>query len=100
MFARITTGQCTKTEKIESELQTVWLYTEMLEMVEEQDTTQCLRKVSRFFTEKRFKDSSWSWIVCVSSAVCNAVNFGMTLGFGVLFPVLMEYFDETRERTG
>ena len=72
----------------------------MLEMVEERDTTQCFRKVSRFFTGKRFKDSSWSWIVCFSAAVCNSVNFGMTLGFGVLFPVLMDYFDETRERTG
>ncbi|XP_020604372.1 monocarboxylate transporter 10-like [Orbicella faveolata] len=60
---------------------------------------QCFRKVSRFFTGKRFKDSSWSWIVCVSAAVCNSVYLGMVLSFGVLFPVLMEYFDETRERT-
>ena len=26
--------------------------------------------------------------------------FGMTLNFGILFPVLMNYFQETRERTG
>jgi len=32
--------------------------------------------------------------------VCNSVYLGMVLSFGVLFPVLMEYFDETRERTG
>ena len=69
-------------------------------MLEEQDTPQCFRKVSWFFTGKRFKDSWWSWIVCVSAAICNAVNLGMTLSFGVLFPVLMDYFDETRERTG
>ena len=72
----------------------------MLEMLEEQDHTQCSGKISWFFTGNRFKDSSWSWIVCVSAAVCNSVNFGMTLSFGVLFPVLMDYFDETRERTG
>ncbi|XP_020616235.1 monocarboxylate transporter 10-like [Orbicella faveolata] len=68
-------------------------------MLEEQDTTQCFRKVSWLFTGKRFKDSSWSWIVCVSAAVCHAVNLGMVLSFGVLFPTLMDYFDETRERT-
>jgi len=65
-----------------------------------QHNMQCFRKASWFFTGKRSKDSSWSWIVCVSAAICNAVNFGMALSFGVLFPVLMEYFDETRERTG
>jgi len=69
-------------------------------MVEEKDTMHCFRRVSWFFTGKRFKASSWSWIVCVSAAVCNAVNIGMALSFGVLFPALMEYFDETRERTG
>jgi len=65
-------------------------------MIEEQGTMQCFGKISWFFTGKRFKDSSWSWIVCVSEAVCNSVNLGMALSFGVLFPVLMEYFNETR----
>ena len=69
-------------------------------MLEEQDTTRCFGKVSWFFTGKRFKDSSWSWIVCVSAAVCHSVNLGVALSFGVVFPVLMDFFDETRERTG
>jgi len=56
-------------------------------------------KMSWLFRGKRFKDSSFSWVVCVCSAVCNAVNLGFALSFGVLFPELMEYFDETRERT-
>ena len=69
-------------------------------MLEEQDTTQFFGRVFRFFTRKRFKDSSWSWIVCISAAACHSVNLGMALSFGVLFPVLMDFFDETRERTG
>lgn len=59
-----------------------------------------LEKISWFFRGKRFQDSSWSWVVCISAAVCNAVNLGLALSFGVLFPELMKYFDETRERTG
>ena len=57
-------------------------------------------KVMSAFRGKRSKDSSYSWIVCVSSAVCNAVSLGFALSFGVLFPELIQYFDETRERTG
>ena len=48
----------------------------------------------------RQPDSAWSWLVCASAAVANGLNFGFSLSFGVLFPVLMDYFKETRERTG
>ncbi|KAJ7365583.1 hypothetical protein OS493_005698 [Desmophyllum pertusum] len=68
-------------------------------MVKNRDTIQWFWKISCFFTGKRFQDSSWSWIVCISAAVCNAVSLGLALSFGVLFPVLMDYFGETRERT-
>ncbi|XP_068729970.1 monocarboxylate transporter 8-like [Montipora capricornis] len=58
-----------------------------------------LSSVVWLFKGTRFLDSSWSWVVCVSAAVCNAVNLGFTLSFGVLFRELMSYFDEARERT-
>ena len=61
---------------------------------------QFLQKILWFFTGERFQDSKWSWVVCISAAICNAVNLGLALSFGVMFPVLMEYFGETRERTG
>ena len=38
--------------------------------------------------------------VFFSSAICNALNLGFVLSFGVLFPVLLGYFNETKERTG
>ena len=58
------------------------------------------KKLKRSFRGKRFQDSSWSWVVCISAAVCNAINLGFTLSFGVLFPELMRHFNATRERTG
>ena len=45
-------------------------------------------------------DSSWSWVVCFSAAVTSAIDIGFTLSFGVFFPELMSYFNETTERTG
>ena len=45
-------------------------------------------------------DSRWSWLVCVCATVMIALMFGISLNFGFLFPVLMDYFQESRERTG
>ena len=69
-------------------------------MVGEKDIENAFEKLKRFFSGKRFQDSLWSWIVCISAAVCNAINLGFTLSFGVLFPELMRHFNATRERTG
>lgn len=45
-------------------------------------------------------DSPWSWLVCICATIIVALFFGVSLSFGVMFPVLMEYFQTTRERTG
>ena len=45
-------------------------------------------------------DSPWSWLVCICASIIVALFFGFSLSFGVMFPVLMEYFQTTRERTG
>jgi len=42
----------------------------------------------------------WSWVVCISAMICNALGLGFALSFGVLLPVLMDYFGETSEKTG
>ena len=59
-----------------------------------------LGKLGRFFRGKRHQDSLWSWVVCISAMICNALGVGFALSFGVLLPVLMDYFGETSERTG
>ena len=45
-------------------------------------------------------DGPWSWLVCFCATVMIALMFGISLNFGVLFPVLMDYFQESREKTG
>ncbi|XP_068730640.1 monocarboxylate transporter 10-like [Montipora capricornis] len=57
-----------------------------------------LGKIRTLFCGKGHKDTLYSWVVCILSAVCNAVNLGFALSFGVLFPELIDYFEETRER--
>ena len=57
-------------------------------------------KIKGLLIGKCYEDSSYSWVVCITSAVCNAVNLGFALSFGILFPEFMKYFNETRERTG
>ena len=45
-------------------------------------------------------DSPWSWLVCLSATFIIMLTLGTSLNFGVLFPVLMHYFQESRERIG
>lgn len=45
-------------------------------------------------------DSLFSWIVSVCSCVCQALNLGFALSFGVLLPELMKEFGESRQKTG
>ncbi|XP_068683362.1 monocarboxylate transporter 8-like [Montipora foliosa] len=64
----------------------------------ERDHEVPLGKIRTLFCGKRYKDTLYSWVVCILSAVCKAVNLGFALSFGVLFPELIDYFEETRER--
>lgn len=58
-----------------------------------------LARVSYVFRGRRSQDGPWSWVVCISAAVCNAINIGFGLSYGILFPELMSCFGETIERT-
>ena len=46
------------------------------------------------------KDSAWAWMVCLGAATNLAFTIGLIYSFGVLLPVFMDYFNESRERTG
>ena len=48
----------------------------------------------------RTPDSAWSWLVCFSGCLSLALVFGTLQCFAVVMPVLMDYFDETRTKTG
>ena len=46
------------------------------------------------------QDSAWSWFICLCSATCMILSVGLAFALGVLFPVIMDSFNESRERTG
>ena len=66
----------------------------------QENSNEILGKLCWFFRGKHHSDSRWSWVVCISSAICGALNTGFVLSFGVLFPELMALFDVTTETTG
>ncbi|XP_068682464.1 monocarboxylate transporter 4-like [Montipora foliosa] len=45
------------------------------------------------------QDSIWSWFLCLCVTLCMILTIGFAFSFGVLFPVLMEDFGESREKT-
>ena len=55
------------------------------------DYHERLEKLWWCLRSNRKQDSMWSWVVCFSAAICNALNLGFVLSFGVLFPLLLGY---------
>ncbi|KAK3740167.1 hypothetical protein QZH41_014085, partial [Actinostola sp. cb2023] len=51
------------------------------------------------FCHTRKPDTSWSWLICFSASVTNALHFGFSQSFGVFLPILSDYFKENREKT-
>ncbi|XP_078352577.1 monocarboxylate transporter 10-like [Oculina patagonica] len=45
------------------------------------------------------QDSVWSWFICFCTTTCMILTIGFAFALGVLFPVLMDSFEESRERT-
>ena len=46
------------------------------------------------------QDSVWSWFICFCFTACMMLTIGFAFALGVLFPVLMDSFNESRERIG
>ena len=49
---------------------------------------------------QRRQDSWYSWVVCISGTLGSAVTIGFMFSFGVLYPVLLDHFKESKDRTG
>ncbi|KAK2556323.1 hypothetical protein P5673_021544 [Acropora cervicornis] len=45
------------------------------------------------------RDGKWSWFVCLSAAFSWFAALGFVFSFGIFFPVFMDYFQESREKT-
>lgn len=48
---------------------------------------------------KHHPDSFFSWFISVCSSVCQALNLGFAMSFGILLPELMKEFRESRQKT-
>ena len=46
------------------------------------------------------KDSAWAWMVCFGAATNMAFTTGLIFCFGVVLPVFMDYFKESRQPVG
>lgn len=44
-------------------------------------------------------DGGWGWVVLFGSFVCYFIVDGWSYSFGVVFPTLLEYFEESRAKT-
>ena len=46
------------------------------------------------------QDSVWSWFICFCTTTCMILTIGFTFALGVLLPIFMDSFDESREKAG
>ena len=49
---------------------------------------------------QRKLDSCYSWVVCICGTLASAVTIGLMFSFGVLYPVLLDHFKESKDKTG
>ena len=45
-------------------------------------------------------DSCWSWVVCVACSISNTIIVGIIISYGIIFPTLLEEFQEGKAITG
>ena len=45
-------------------------------------------------------DGAWAWIVCISGTLSVIITFGCPYNFGLLFPLLLDEFEEGKAKTG
>ena len=48
----------------------------------------------------RQQESAYSWLVCISGLLASTLVFGVSYSYGVLFPVLLNEFQQGKARTG
>ncbi|KAK2571247.1 Monocarboxylate transporter 4 [Acropora cervicornis] len=44
-------------------------------------------------------DSCWSWVVCVACSISNTIIVGIIISYGIIFPTLLEEFQEGKAIT-
>lgn len=54
----------------------------------------------RCFSGKPKQDSCWSWVVCLACAASNSLACGIVNSYGIMFPFLLEEFQQGKALTG
>ena len=55
---------------------------------------------SRRIAKEPQPDSCWSWVVCLACALTNIIICGVVFSYGILFPTLLEEFQQGKATTG
>lgn len=63
-----------------------------------------LRKVTQVVTCEETntprQDGCWSWVVCFAAVISNILICGFTYSYGILFPALLDEFQQGKANTG
>lgn len=57
-----------------------------------------MRKIGKVMQHR--PDSLFSWLVCVCASLCQGLDLGFAVSYGVLLPEVMDEFGESRQKTG
>ena len=59
-----------------------------------------LDQPSRRIAKEPQPDSCWSWVVCLARALTNIIICGVVFSYGIMFPTLLEEFQQGKATTG
>ena len=60
----------------------------------------CRVSMSPGISPARQPDSPYAYLVCFCGVVCNLIMFGCSYSYGLLFPLLLDEFNEGKAKTG
>lgn len=75
----------------------------MTAMVKQVETSESGKKRTQVVTcaerTSPQQDSCWSWLVCFAGVVSNVIICGFTFSYGILFPALLDEFQQGKAKT-
>ena len=45
-------------------------------------------------------DSGWAWVVGITGSLCTVLAIGCSYSFGVIYPSLLDEFNQSKAKTG
>ena len=63
-------------------------------------TDSASKQLKTCTTDNPGTDTCWAWVVCLACTVSNVIVGGIVVSYGVIFPTLLEEFQEGKAKTG